>query len=234
MADLPILYSFRRCPYAMRARLALLTSGTICEIREVKLSAKPPELLALSPKATVPVLLLNDGGIIDQSLDIMHWALNRQDPEAWLDRIDDALIAQNDGAFKHHLDRTKYPHRYGSDGAVHRAACAEMLIPIEARLEMTTNLCGDRPGFTDTALMPFVRQFAETDRAWFDAQPWPGLQAWLARHTASPLFEAMMVRLPPWTNGEEPVRFPATSRLPTSSGACPSVLDRQSEDRVAR
>jgi glutathione S-transferase len=208
MAELPILYSFRRCPYAMRARLALLASDTVCEIREVKLSAKPAELLALSAKATVPVLDLRDGQIIDQSLDIMRWALARNDPEGWLDRADEALIAQNDGAFKHHLDRYKYPHRHGADAAVHRAACAEILIPLDARLVAAANLCGDEPGLTDAALMPFVRQCAETDRAWFDAQPWPGLQAWLARHIASSLFEAAMVRLVPWAEGDAPICFP--------------------------
>jgi glutathione S-transferase len=208
MAELPILYSFRRCPYAMRARLAVLASDTVCEIREVKLSAKPPELLALSSKATVPVLDLRDGAIIDQSLDIMRWALWRNDPEGWLDRADETLIAQNDGAFKHHLDRYKYPHRHGADAIVHRAACAEMLMPIEARLDDTANLCGERRGLTDAALMPFIRQFAETDRAWFDAQPWPRMRAWLAGHIASPVFEAAMIRLTPWADGDVPIRFP--------------------------
>jgi glutathione S-transferase len=208
MAERPILYSFRRCPYAMRARLALLASGTVCEIREVKLSAKPPELIALSPKATVPVLQWGDGEVIDQSLDIMLWALGRNDPEGWLARTDAALIAQNDGAFKHYLDRYKYPHRHGSEAVVHRTACAEMLAPIDARLASSANLCGDRMGLADAALMPFIRQYAETDRVWFDAQPWPNLQAWLGRHIASPLFEAAMVRLAPWADGDAPICFP--------------------------
>ncbi|WP_404713948.1 glutathione S-transferase [Sphingomonas sp. MMS24-J13] len=198
MADLPILYSFRRCPYAIRARLALLTSGTPCEIREVKLSDKPPQLLAASPKATVPVLVLPDGTVIDQSLDIMHWALGRNDPDGWLDRVDDALIARNDAVFKHHLDRYKYPGRYPADGIDHRAAGFALLAPIEQRLAMTANLCGDAPGLTDAALLPFIRQFAATDRNWFDAQPLPQLQAWLSGHLVSPLFEAAMVRLVPW------------------------------------
>jgi glutathione S-transferase len=208
MAELPILYSFRRCPYAMRARLAVLASDTVCEIREVKLSAKPAELLALSPKATVPVLDLRDGAIIDQSLDIMRWALGRSDPEGWLDRADETLIAQNDGAFKHHLDRYKYPHRHDADAAAHRAACADLLMPIEARLGDTAHLCGERRGLTDAALMPFIRQFAETDRVWFDTQPWPRLRAWLAGHIASPVFEAAMIRLTPWADGDVPIRFP--------------------------
>jgi len=212
MAERPILYSFRRCPYAIRARLALLASGTICEIREVKLSAKPAELVAISPKATVPVLQSPDGRVIDESLDIMRWALARNDPEGWLDRSGEALIAGNDGPFKHHLDRFKYPNRHGTDPAEHRAAALDLLRPLEARLQAAPYLCGDVMGLTDAALMPFVRQFAATDRAWFDALPLPGLQAWLARLTGSALFEAAMVRLAPWKAGDGQILFPASLR----------------------
>jgi glutathione S-transferase len=208
MTERPILYSFRRCPYAMRARLALLASGTICEIREVKLSAKPPELLALSRKATVPVLQSCDGRVIDESLDIMRWALARSDPEGWLDRSDDTLIAANDGAFKHHLDRYKYADRHGSDPVEHRARCVDLLLPLEARLQASAYLCGDRMGLADAALMPFVRQFAETDRLWFDTLPLPGVRGWLAQLIASPRFTAAMVRLTPWKNGDPPIPFP--------------------------
>jgi glutathione S-transferase len=208
MAERPILYSFRRCPYAMRARLALLASGTICEIREVKLSHKPTELPALSPKATVPVLQLPGGRIIDESLDIMRWALARNDPEGWLERSGDALIADNDGPFKHHLDRYKYADRHGTDPAEHRAAALDLLRPLEARLQASLYLGGDGMGLADAALMPFIRQFAATDHAWFDALPLPGLQAWLARLVASPLFDAAMVRLVPWKSGDAPILFP--------------------------
>jgi glutathione S-transferase len=208
MAELPIFYSFRRCPYAMRARLALSVSATACEIREVKLSAKPAEMVAVSPKATVPVMLLPDGRVIDESLDIMRWALARNDPETWLERADEGLIAANDGPFKHHLDRYKYPHRHGTDPAEHRAAGLDLLQPLEARLRATPYLCGDAMGLTDAALMPFVRQFAATDRDWFDAQPLAALQAWLARLTASGLFEAIMTRLAPWQAGDAPILFP--------------------------
>ncbi len=211
MAERPTLYSFRRCPYAIRARLALLASNTICEIREVKLSAKPPEMVALSPKATVPVLHLPDGRVIDESLDIMRWALAQNDPQGWLGRSDEALIAGNDGPFKHHLDRYKYPNRHGTDPAEHCAAALDLLRPLEARLQASPYLCGDLMGLTDAALMPFVRQFAQTDRAWFDALPLPGLQAWLARLTASPLFDAAMARLAPWTPGDAQILFPTSS-----------------------
>jgi glutathione S-transferase len=202
----PILYSFRRCPYAMRARLALLVSGTVCELREIKLRDKPVALIAASAKATVPVLVLPDGHVIDQSLDIMRWALNRHDPEGWLAGDDAALIAANDGLFKHHLDRAKYPGRYEEDGD-HRASALAMLDPLEARLSVTGNLCGRARSLADMALLPFVRQFAEIDRMWFDAQPYPGVQRWLSTHLASDLFAAAMVRCSVWRPGDAPISF---------------------------
>lgn len=193
-----ILYSFRRCPYAMRARLALLISEVPIEIREVKLSAKPDAMLTASPKGTVPVLVLPDGQVIDESLDIMRWALGRNDPENWLAGDDTALIATNDSLFKHHLDRTKYPDRHGSDADAHRAQALARLAPLEERLESHAFLCGESRSLTDAALMPFVRQFAAIDRDWFDAQPLSAVQRWLAHQLASPLFEAAMVRRDPW------------------------------------
>lgn len=204
----PVLYSFRRCPYAMRARLALLVSGVSVEIREVKLSAKPAAMLVSSPKGTVPVLVLADGQVIDESIDIMRWTLGLSDPEGWLMRDDAALIAVNDGVFKHHLDGYKYPERHDSDAADHRDAGLSMLQELEERLTASSSLCGVERGITDMALMPFVRQFTHVDHAWFAAQPLPGLQGWLARHLASPLFEAAMVRLPPWQPGDRPTLFP--------------------------
>lgn len=209
MTDRPILYSFRRCPYAMRARLALTISGTICEIREVKLAAKPAELIAASPKATVPVLVLPDGNVIEESLEIMRWALARNDPEGWLSRADDALIAANDGPFKHHLDRYKYPDRHGSAPLEHRAAAMTILAGLNVRLARQPQLCGDRRGLADMAIFPFVRQFAATDREWFDAQPLSHLRGWLDGHLAAPLFTAIMTRLAPWQPGDEPVMFAA-------------------------
>ena len=204
----PLLYSFRRCPYAMRARLALLASGTLCTLREVKLSAKPQELLDASPKGTVPVLVLADGQVIDESLDIMRWALTQADPDHWLDGEDAALIAANDGPFKHHLDRYKYPHRYDVDPLAHRAAGVAHLEMLEARLTASPFLCGAHWTMTDAALAPFVRQFAETDRAWFDALPLPAVQRWLAAFLASPMFAAIMVRWPVWQAGDAEVLFP--------------------------
>ena len=160
---LPILYSFRRCPYAIRARMALLVSGTACHIREISLRSKPEEMITASPKATVPVLILPGGEVIDESIDIMRWALAHNDPENWLAGDDIALIAANDGPFKFHLDRYKYPHKYDCDPLPHRAASFAILSAYESRLTAHPNLCGDAPSLTDYAILPFVRQFAATD-----------------------------------------------------------------------
>lgn len=201
MTDKPILYSFRRCPYAMRARMALLISETAVELREVKLSAKPAAMLAISPKGTVPVLATVQGTVIEESLDIMHWALARSDPAGWLERIDHGLIAANDGPFKHALDRYKYPHRHGSDPAKHRAIGLAILHKLEDRLTGHQHLSGELPGFTDAAIMPFVRQFAATDRDWFDQQELPGVGHWLDWHLSSDVFVACMTKLKPWEPG---------------------------------
>lgn len=208
MTGLPILYSFRRCPYAMRARMALWAAGIAVELREVKLAAKPPELAEASPKATVPVLVLSDGTVIDESLAIMRWALAQNDPEGWLADDDTALIAVNDGTFKHHLDRAKYSGRYEEeDGTDHRAAALTLLRPLETRLESAPFICGNTRSLTDIALFPFIRQFAHIDREWFTSQPLPRLQDWLERHIASELFAAIMSKFAPWQAGDTPIRF---------------------------
>ncbi|MES2045494.1 MAG: glutathione S-transferase [Pseudomonadota bacterium] len=194
----PVLYSFRRCPYAMRARMALLVSAIPFELREIVLRDKPAAMIAASPKATVPVLVLEDGAVIDESLDIMRRALDRRDPEDWLGGDDADLIARFDDRFKHHLDRYKYPDRHHADPAEHRAAALALLGELEQRLATHANLCRDTRALTDIALMPFVRQFAAVDRVWFDAQPIPRVQAWLAAHIASPLFDRAMQRVAVW------------------------------------
>jgi glutathione S-transferase len=203
-----VLYSFRRCPYAMRSRLALAVSGVSCELREVKLSAKPAEMLAASPKGTVPVLVLADGTVIDESLDVIRWALAGRDPEDWQARDDPALIARNDGPFKHDLDRFKYPGRYGTDPLVHRRSGLAFLQELEGRLSGSSYLCGPARGIADAAIVPFVRQFAATDRVWFDRQPLPRLKEWLASAMESDLFKAIMIRVPPWSAGDPPFAFP--------------------------
>lgn len=194
----PILYSFRRCPYAIRARLALAVSGIAVEHREVKLRDKPAAMLAASPKGTVPVLVLPDGAVIDESLDIMRWALARNDPEEWLSGDDPALIATNDGAFKHHLDRYKYPDRYPADGVDHRAAALAILHGLEARLGEHAYLSGARFGLTDAAILPFVRQFAAIDPEWFSARDLARVQAWLEAFLGSALFARVMVVRDVW------------------------------------
>lgn len=201
----PVLYSFRRCPYAMRARLALAISGTRYELREVKLSDKPAAMMAASPKGTVPVLQLAGGSVIDESLSIMRWALGRCDPEAWLARDDPALIAINDRAFKHDLDRYKYPERHDSDPMAHRRAGLGFLRELDARLAVDGQLCGPVRGLADAAIIPFVRQFAAVDRGWFDAQMLPALKTWLAGYLASGLFDRVMLRVVPWSPYEPAV-----------------------------
>jgi glutathione S-transferase len=146
--------------------------------------------------------------VIEESLDIMRWALQQHDPEQWLRHEDRSLIATNDGPFKHHLDRYKYPNRHTSNPAEHRAAGLDILAGLDERLTSSTNLCGDSMGFTDAAIMPFIRQFAQTDRAWFDAQPLPNIQSWLERHMTSSLLNRAMTRLTPWRPGDMPVLFP--------------------------
>ena len=210
---LPLLYSYRRCPYAMRSRMALLVACVAFDAHEIVLRDKPAEMLARSPKGTVPVLVLPDGTMLEQSLDIMGWAWSAQDPQGWWSRAQSAdnlaLLALCDGPFKHHLDRTKYPERFGgTDPTLHRAQAVDTLLnPLDARLRQATQLGGDTPCATDLAIFPFVRQFAAVDPAWFAAQPLPALQAWLAAWLAHPLFTAAMARLP----ANAVVRFPALS-----------------------
>jgi UPF0176 protein len=215
----PILYSFRRCPFAMRARMALAISGIHCELREVVLRDKPAELLAASPKGTVPVLVLTDAQenaqVIEQSLDIMLWALQQQDPEHWLCPSQGdlpamlALIATCDGTFKHHLDRYKYATRYENvDAQHHRTEAARFLEDLNHRLSPTPYLFGTAPSLADRAIVPFVRQFSLADPNWFAAQPWPNLHLWLADWLDSPLYATMMAKYEPWHPERESVIFP--------------------------
>jgi glutathione S-transferase len=194
-----VLYSFRRCPYAMRARLALDVSGQVCELREVALRNKPPEMLRVSAKGTVPVLLLPDGRVIDESLDIMLWALSRHDPEHWLTPESDSLdgmrqlIDRFDSHFKRHLDRYKYPSRFAdADPALDRAEACQDLGVLEARLTRTTYLAGGHVSLADMAIVPFVRQFSNVDSEWFARQSWSALQRWLRTLVESARFERIM------------------------------------------
>ena len=199
----------------MRARLALLAAGIRCEMREVALSQKPPSMLQVSPKGTVPVLVLPDA-VIEQSLDIMLWALKQNDPQSWLassaSDLDEqlALIKQCDGYFKHHLDRYKYPNRYQlTDGLSDRQAGASFLASLNQRLESQKFLSGDNWGLADSAIAPFVRQFAHTDPEWFAAQPWGKLLAWLNEFENSTPYQQAMHKYKVWHPDAKPVAYPA-------------------------
>nr|WP_262499473.1 glutathione S-transferase [Pseudomonas proteolytica] len=196
-----MLYSFRRCPYAMRARMALRYCAVAVEIVEVSLKAKPAQMLALSPKGTVPVL--NVGGqVIDESLAIMRWALAQNDPEDWLLKDDPAaqglmagLIEENDLVFKVHLNRYKYAERYPEQPVEHYRAEGEVFLRrLEALLAQRDYLLADHLSLADVALAPFVRQFAHVDREWFAGAPYPRLQQWLERFLASALFTGVMAK----------------------------------------
>lgn len=193
------LYSFRRCPYAMRARMALRYSDVAVNIVEVSLKAKPAEMLALSSKGTVPVLSV-DGQVIDESLAIMHWALAQNDPQDWLLKDDPAgraqiavLIEENDQVFKVHLNHYKYAERYPEQPMeFYRAEGEVFLRQLEGLLEGRDYLLADHPSLADVALMPFIRQFAHVDREWFDQTRYVRLQAWMKRFLESDLFTSIM------------------------------------------
>ena len=207
----PLLYTYRRCPYAMRARMALLVAGIDFDAHEVSLRDKPPEMLTRSPKGSVPVMLLPDGRLLEQSWDIMRWALNQGATKNWwepaqsIENMD--WLARNDGVFKHHLDRYKYPERYNeTDRAGHREnGLATFLRPLNSRLEQSSFLGRREPCATDLALFPFVRQFVAVEPDRFELLQLPALQAWLANWLSSPLFLHCMHKLP----GQTPVPFPS-------------------------
>ncbi len=213
-----ILYSFRRCPYAMRARMGLRIAGVDYEHREVLLRDKPAEMLAASPKATVPTLVLADGMVIDESFDIMLWALNQHDPENWLapDTIEMlGLIKTIDTSFTKHLNRYKYASRYNSDlkrGAVdhsHRNSACEILQNVEMRLAKSVffksaYLMGDAPSLADYATFPFIRQFAAVERDWWDAPQFPNLHKWLANFMSSEIFQDIMEKYPLFISAVSP------------------------------
>ena len=209
---LPILYSFRRCPFAMRARWALLEAGLVVHWREIELKHKPVEMLESSAKGTVPVLVLPNGTVIDESEAVMRWALAQADPRGVLRAADaSALIAQNDGVFKRHLDRFKYTDRYpGESRDEHRDAGLRILADWSQRLEQNPWLLGPVISLADAALWPFVRQwrFADPDAFEANGQLAP-LREWLQRFLDDPSFERLMQRADPWCSGGLQPLFPA-------------------------
>lgn len=206
----PILYSFRRCPYAIRARLAIASSGVQVELREVRLRDKAPEFLETSPSATVPCLKSGDL-VIDESFDIMLWALGQNDPEHLLNMPPEGkvLIDTTDGPFKTALDRYKYHTRYENcDRGTERQKVSTHMSDLNARLAAQNWLFGESPSLADFAILPFVRQFAFTDKKWFDEQDWPNVQRWLESFIASQRFMSVMTKYPKWDIGDSPTSFP--------------------------
>ena len=216
-----VLYSFRRCPYAMRARMALYEADIAVELREIIFKAKPPAMLQASPKGTVPVLVTSASDVIDESYDIMCWALAKHDPEklrgqsAAEQLAIDELVDINDNQFKATLDRYKYPSRYPEeaiDQLQQRSLGEQVLQELEARLKQHGgNLVATRLTMADLAIFPFVRQFANVDREWFIAQAAPELQKWLQELLAAPRFKAIMGKWPLWQPDAKPIWLPQRS-----------------------
>ncbi|WP_367104216.1 glutathione S-transferase [uncultured Psychrobacter sp.] len=208
------LYSFRRCPYAMRARLAILFADLQVELREIVLKNKPPQMLTISPKGTVPVLQLSGGTVIEESREIMMWALDQNDPQGLLDTKvlaqANALISRNDNEFKYWLDRYKYADRHPDMTQTEYRQQGEVFLQVlEELLAKNTYLLGESITLVDIGIMPFVRQFAHVDRDVFYNLPYPNLQRWLQEWLAHPIFLRVMTKYPPWQEGDEIVLFPA-------------------------
>ncbi len=207
--EVPILYSFRRCPYAIRARWALLSSNVDVELREVVLKDKPNEFLSVSHSGTVPCLQLTDK-IIDESIDIMIWALRKNDPDSWLDMPTEGyrLIDEVEKKFKPNLDKTKYATRYPqNDSKVSRSSAIEYLIDLDKKIKGEF-LFGEKPKLVDVAIFPFVRQFANTDINWFNQFGWKKLKAWLEAFVESNMFDKSQKKFVQWRPDADPVFFP--------------------------
>ena len=210
--NLPILYSFRRCPYAMRARMAIHISDQRCELREVLLRDKPPSMLQYSAKGTVPVLILQDGKVIDESLDVIDWALNLNDPDNWQRSKDTKktkeLIKINDGEFKYHLDRYKYSKRYDNeDPELHRKKCLKFIESINNELNNSEYIFDDNISYADIVLLPFIRQFRIADIEWFDSLPYDNLKKWLSSFLNSSLLNSIMKKYDLWKEGDKSIIF---------------------------
>ncbi|CAN6960330.1 MULTISPECIES: glutathione S-transferase [Psychrobacter] len=208
------LYSFRRCPYAMRARLGILFAELQVELREITLKNKPMQMLAISPKATVPVLQLADGRVIEESREIMEWVLEQQDPQRLLDsevlQQANALIDKNDNEFKHWLDRYKYADRHPEMTQEEYRQRGEVFLQVlEELLTKNPYLLGDSITIADIGVMPFVRQFAHVDRDVFYDLPYPNLQRWLQDWLAHPSFLQAMKKYQPWQEEDDVVLFPS-------------------------
>jgi glutathione S-transferase len=215
VSTLPILYSFRRCLYAIRTRMVLAYCQQQVELREVVLKNKPDCMLSYSPKGTVPVLVINNSTVLEESLDIIFWALERSDSDLWWLGLNKAnkqtiqsLIEKNDGEFKAALDRYKYADRYPEQSATnYRQQAEKFLVILEQRLSEHTFLLGNKITLADVSLFPFIRQFAFVDKNWFDQSDYKNLQAWLEHHLSSDLFSQVMEKYSPWQLGDAPRYF---------------------------
>ena len=211
MSELPILYSFRRCPYAMRARMALASAQVHVTLREVLLKAKPAELIAVSPKATVPVLALTNGSVLEESRQIMNWALTQCDPLGWCKQggFQSEWIEECDTEFKPWLDRYKYADRHPDHPAgFYREQGALFVSKINCTLETTDWLCGEQPSVADVAVFPFIRQFAAVDARWWRQSPYTKTRIWLDNWLRGDLFSSVMGEYAQWQPGQPEVRFP--------------------------
>lgn len=210
----PILYSFRRCPYAIRARFALAYSGVECELREVDLKNKPQELFDLSPKATVPVLLLPNGEIIKESMDIIHYALAYNDPEKWCypnTTLTNAIICKNDTIFVPTLHKYKYYQRYPEESKATYLQQTELVFisEIEEILQHSSYIAGQQISLVDIAIFPFIRQWALADREWFDHSPYSHIRKWLEGIMSTALYDKVMEKHTPWQPKDDVIIFPS-------------------------
>ena len=212
--EYPILYSFIRCPYAMRARMALKLTNTKCEIREVRLNNKPKQMIDKSPKGTVPVLVLKKE-VIDESNDIIEWALSSNnifDGNIDHDQIDltNNLIELFDSKFKYNLDRYKYATRYENiNKDKHKKECLEILINLENLISNEGWILGSKINKLDISILPFIRQFRIADIEWFDKQnKIKGIQKILFNFLDSNLFKEVMYKYDVWEENAEPQFFP--------------------------
>lgn len=199
-SPLPILYTFRRCPYAMRARMAIYAAGVKVQSIEVSLKNKPQTLLDYSPKGTVPVIVMPNGEVIQESRDIMLWALHQSDPDNWLSQNDTArqqemsqLVNKCDMEFKPLLDRYKYFDRHPEYSQEEYRQQAEGFLQIlDNNLSQHAFLIDENIRFADVAIFPFIRQFASVDKIWFAASPYKNLQRWLDACINTELFTTIM------------------------------------------
>ncbi|KAB2824770.1 glutathione S-transferase [Aliivibrio finisterrensis] len=211
----PILYSLRQCPYAMRSRLAILHAQQTVVLRDIDMNNKPEEMLSISPKGTVPVLLLGDGSVIDESLDVMVWALTQSDPNNLLYSHDETkftqmldVINQSDNEFVDALQKYRAASRYHDTNEVEcRERCCEWLMTIEKALSQHAYIIGETPSLVDYAILPFIRQFSRVDKKWYAQAPLPYLRAWLVNHYNDPTFSKAMFTHPKWQKGSEKIIF---------------------------